>query len=116
MTLNAVAKSVCCAAWERQRQVGRNPELRDPRAILLLAYQHTEPPMRLPRAVTSKPSPLMVAMRAAIKAGLEIWQVLSWPWSAQPFCSPRNVCNPGREQTLTCAYGFGTCQDDCLLP
>lgn len=52
-----------------------NPELKDPRAIMLLAYQHQEPPMRLPKRISGTPSPLMVAMREAIKAGLEIWQV-----------------------------------------
>ena len=31
--------------------------------------------MRLPKRISGAPSPLMVAMRAAIKAGLEIWQV-----------------------------------------
>ena len=31
--------------------------------------------MRLPKRISGVPSPLMVAMREAIKAGLEIWQV-----------------------------------------
>ena len=59
--------------------MAEDPELRDPRAILLLAYQHDEPPMRLPRRITSAPSPMMEAMRAAIKAGLEVWQVRCFP-------------------------------------
>ena len=63
------------AAYMRARQMRSNPELKDPRAIMLLAYQHQEPPMRLPKRISGAPSPLMVAMRAAIKAGLEIWQV-----------------------------------------
>ena len=51
------------------------PDVKDPRAVLLLAYQHQEPAMKLPRRITGTPSPLMVAMREAIKAGLEVWQV-----------------------------------------
>ena len=51
------------------------PGLKDPRAILLLAYQHREPPMSLPKRITRERSPLMEAMRTAIKSGLEIWQV-----------------------------------------
>ena len=51
------------------------PGLKDPRAILLLAYQHREPPMSLPKRITREPSPLMEAMRTAIMSGLEIWQV-----------------------------------------
>ena len=31
--------------------------------------------MRLPRRITGAPTPMMEAMRAAIKAGLEVWQV-----------------------------------------
>ena len=68
------------AAYMRQRQMKANPELRDPRAIMLLAYQHQEPPMRLPKRISGVPSPLMVAMREAIKAGLEIWQVRPEPF------------------------------------
>ena len=63
------------AAWKRARQMRFDPELKDPRAIMLLAYQHQEPPMRLPKRISGAPSPLMAAMREAIKAGLEIWQV-----------------------------------------
>ena len=63
------------AAWLRNRQMRERPGLRDPRAILLLAYQHREPPMSLPRRITRERSPLMEAMRAAVKSGLEIWQV-----------------------------------------
>ena len=63
------------AAYMRARQMRLNPEVKDPRAIMLLAYQHEEPPMRLPKRITGAPSPLMIAMREAIKAGLEIWQV-----------------------------------------
>ena len=63
------------AAWLRNRQMREQPGLRDPRAILLLAYQHREPPMSLPRRITRQRSPLMEAMRMGIKSGLEIWQV-----------------------------------------
>ena len=51
------------------------PGLKDPRAILLLAYQHQEPPMSLPKRITRERSPLMEAMCTAVKSGLEIWQV-----------------------------------------
>ena len=63
------------AAWLRNRQMREQPGLKDPRAILLLAYQHKEPPMSLPKRITRERSPLMEAMRIAIKSGLEIWQV-----------------------------------------
>ena len=50
--------------------------------------------MRLPKRISSAPSPLMVAMREAIKAGLEIWQVrapscLPHASHAWPACLPR---------------------------
>ena len=63
------------AAWLRNRQMREQPGLKDPRAILLLAYQHREPPMSLPKRITCERSPLMDAMHTAIKSGLEIWQV-----------------------------------------
>jgi hypothetical protein len=57
------------------RQLQRRSGLDNPRAMLLLCYQHDEVPFRLPRGSQSSPSPIRDAMSRARRAGLEIWQV-----------------------------------------
>ena len=48
----------------------------NPRALLLLCYQHAEPPLRLPRPAAGGASPLTDALKAAQAAGMEFWQVM----------------------------------------
>lgn len=46
--------------------------------------------MKLPRRISGTPSPLMVAMREAIKAGLEVWQVSTSHFSCMRLALPVN--------------------------
>lgn len=83
------------AASTRLKQLAAQPDMDNPRAILLLVYQHCEPPMTLPKGAEHMPSSVSKALLAAKQAGLEVWQVPSPPLHTHDTCF------------LTCREGFG---------
>lgn len=60
----------------RARQLAKHCGILDnPRAMLLMCYQHDEPPVKVPRGALKSGGPVMEAFSAAHKAGVEFWQV-----------------------------------------
>jgi len=60
----------------RARQLAKQRGAVDnPRAMLLMCYQHDEPPVKVPRGALKSGGPVMEAFSAAHKAGVEFWQV-----------------------------------------
>lgn len=66
---------VCGCSGEERVRIYHVPESDNPRSMLLMCYQNSELPVKIPKGALQSGSPVMAAFCAAKKAGVEFWQV-----------------------------------------